>query len=42
VLWIRDILVRIRIRGSIPLVSDPDPAFLSAADKMPTKKYGFF
>ncbi len=27
VLWIRDILVRIRIRGSLHLLPDPDPAF---------------
>jgi hypothetical protein len=26
-MWIRDILVRIRIRGSVPLTSDPDVAF---------------
>jgi hypothetical protein len=25
VLWIRDILVQIRIRGSVPRVTDPDP-----------------
>jgi hypothetical protein len=53
VLWIRDILVRIRIRESIPLTyrsgsvfgsgsgSDQDPAFSSVANKMP-KKYFFF
>jgi hypothetical protein len=26
VLWIRDILERIQIRGSVPITSDPDPA----------------
>ncbi len=40
-LWIRDILVRIWGRGSLPLtyVPDPypDPVFLSMVDKMLTK-----
>jgi hypothetical protein len=44
-LWICDILVRIRIRirRSVPLTdgsgSDLGPAFLSVADKMPTNKF---
>ncbi len=48
VLWIRDILLRIRISGSVPLTwltdpaLDPDSAFSSVADKMPTKnKFSF-
>jgi hypothetical protein len=40
---VRDILVRIRIFGSVPLTcdpfSDPDPAFLSLGDNMPTKSF---
>ncbi len=27
VFWIRDILAQVRIRGSLPLIMDPDPAF---------------
>jgi hypothetical protein len=42
VLWIRDILVRIRIRGSAPLTCGPDPApdpaFFNSGCQMPTKK----
>jgi hypothetical protein len=44
VLWIRGILLRIWIRGSVPLTYGdpaPDPAY-SVADKMPTKNYFFF
>jgi hypothetical protein len=39
-LWIRDILVRIRIRGSVPLTFGSGSCFLSSvADKMPTKNF---
>ncbi len=41
VLWIHDILVWIRIRGSVPLTygskADQDPVFSSLTDKKPTK-----
>jgi hypothetical protein len=41
---IRDILRRIRIRGSVQFITDPapEPAFLSVAFKMPRKKKKFF
>jgi hypothetical protein len=39
VLWIRNILVRIRIRTT---GFGSDPAFSSVADKMPTKNNKFF
>ncbi len=41
VLWIRDILVRIRIRGSVPL-TDPDPAFFFTGWQDANKKQVFF
>ncbi len=40
VLWIRGILVRIRIRGSVPL-TDPDPAFFFTGWQDANKKYFF-